>query len=101
MLRIAGLQRAAVHSADACLCASPLLQLDRLLLQDAAPAAEAEADGDEVAPEDDAEAGQGLDLSMAKKKKKKKPKARTDEEFGAMVEDVESMPAEGMSLLPM
>ena len=36
---------------------------------------------------------------MAKKKKKKKPKARTDEEFGAMVEDAESMPAEGMSLL--
>ena len=36
---------------------------------------------------------------MTKKKKKKKPKARMDEEFGAMVEDAESMPAEGVSLL--
>lgn len=32
---------------------------------------------------------------MAKKKKKKKPKARMDEEFGAMVKDAESVPAEG------
>lgn len=70
-------------------------------MQDAAPAAETEAEGEELAPEEDAEGGQGLDLSMAKKKKKKKPKARTDEEFGAMVEDVESTPVEGMSLLPM
>lgn len=92
-----------MQGSDACLCAIPWLHLDRRLLQDAAPTAEAEAEaeGDEVAPEEDAEAGQGLDLSMAKKKKKKKPKARTDEEFGAMVEDVESMPAEGMSLQPM
>ena len=73
---------------------------EMLCLQDAPPAADAEAEGEELATEEDAEGGQGLDLSMAKKKKKKKPKARTDEEFGAMVEDVESMPAEGMSLLP-
>lgn len=62
---------------------------------DAAPAGEGEGEVEELAPEDDGEAAQGLDLSMAKKKKKKKPKARTDEEFGAMVEDAESMPAEG------
>ena len=76
-----------------------MLDLDRPYLQDAAPAGEAEGEAEELAPEDDAEAAQGLDLSMAKKKKKKKPKARTDEEFGAMVEDAESMPVEGMSLL--
>jgi translation initiation factor 2 subunit 2 len=31
----------------------------------------------------------GLDLSLGKKKKKRKPKARTDEEFGALVEEAE------------
>ena len=76
-----------------------ITKLEMLCLQDATPAAETEAEGEELAADEDAEAGQGLDLSMAKKKKKKKPKARTDEEFGAMVEDVESAPAEGMSLL--
>jgi hypothetical protein len=68
--------------------------LNSLLLQDAAPTGEAEE-----AAEDDAEAAQGLDLSLTKKKKKKKTKARTDDEFGAMVEDVEGTPAEGESSL--
>ena len=66
------------------------LHADFSLLQDAAPTGEAEE-----AAEDDAEAAQGLDLSLTKKKKKKKTKARADDEFGAMVEDAEGMPAEG------
>lgn len=66
------------------------LHADFSMLQDAAPTGEAEE-----AAEDDAEAAQGLDLSLTKKKKKKKTKARADDEFGAMVEDAEGMPAEG------
>ena len=64
------------------------------LLQEAAAAGEAEDPA-----EDDADGGQGLDLSLTKKKKKRKPKARTDDEFGAMVEDPEGAPAEGTSCL--
>ena len=60
-------------------------------MQDA-PAAD---DNEEAAAEEDAEAGAGLDLSLTKKKKKRKPKARTDEEFGAMVEDAEGMAVDG------
>ena len=53
-------------------------------------------DSEEAAAEEDAEAGAGLDLSLTKKKKKRKPKARTDEEFGAMVEDTEGAAVDGM-----
>ena len=60
-------------------------------MQDA-PAAD---DNEEAAAEEDAEAGAGLDLSLTKKKKKRKPKARTDEEFGAMVEDTEGTAVDG------
>ncbi|CAK0743158.1 hypothetical protein CVIRNUC_001448 [Coccomyxa viridis] len=52
-------------------------------------------DSEEAAAEEDAEAGAGLDLSLTKKKKKRKPKARTDEEFGAMVEDTEGAAVDG------
>lgn len=60
-------------------------------MQDA-PAA---GDNEEAAAEEDPEAGAGLDLSLTKKKKKRKPKARTDEEFGAMVEDAEGVAVDG------
>ena len=46
--------------------------------------------GEEEGAEEDADAAAGLDLSLGKKKKKRKPKARTDEEFGALVEDTET-----------
>ena len=49
--------------------------------------------GEEEGGEEDADAAAGLDLSLSKKKKKRKPKARTDEEFGALVEDTEPVPA--------
>ena len=66
-------------------------------MQDA-PAA---GDNEEAAAEEDAEAGAGLDLSLTKKKKKRKPKARTDEEFGAMVEDTEGAAVDGApSVIP-
>lgn len=55
-------------------------------------------EAEELAEEDPEATAQGLDLSLTKKKKKRKPKARTDEEFGAMVEDTEGVPADGMSL---
>ncbi len=48
--------------------------------------------GEEEGGEEDADAAAGLDLSLGKKKKKRKPKARTDEEFGALVEDTEAAP---------
>ena len=54
-------------------------------------------EAEELAEEDPEATAQGLDLSLTKKKKKRKPKARTDEEFGAMVEDTEGVPADGMS----
>ena len=84
-----------LQSCQMCSTLSPAsLHADFSMLQDAAPTGEAEE-----AAEDDAEAAQGLDLSLTKKKKKKKTKARTDDEFGAMVEDAEGMPAEGESSL--
>lgn len=48
--------------------------------------------GEDEGAEEDADAAAGLDLSLGKKKKKRKPKARTDEEFGALVEDTEAAP---------